>query len=117
MKDGLTIVSNIEPIRGLENIGSEIIFDHHTGDLRNFALIDSEGHRTTYGSLDKNLVGSSVLSSIYGGFDNNVFVRLESAFRAIEKENQLLRDKYIRWQQERPNVHGVEDRERIIDNL
>jgi len=23
----------------------------------------------------------------------------------------------LRWQKERPNVHGVEDRDRIIDNL
>lgn len=23
----------------------------------------------------------------------------------------------MRWQKERPNVHGVEDRDRIIDNL
>eukprot|EP00178_Gracilaria_changii_P011498 TRINITY_DN3268_c0_g2_i4.p1 TRINITY_DN3268_c0_g2~~TRINITY_DN3268_c0_g2_i4.p1 ORF type:complete len:266 (+),score=28.90 TRINITY_DN3268_c0_g2_i4:1144-1941(+) len=117
LRDGLTIASTIEPIRGLENIGSEIIFEHHTGDLKNFAMIDSRGHRIQYGSTDRNSVGSSILSSIYGGFDNDVFVRLESAFRAIEKENQLLRDKYIRWQVDRPNVHGVEDRERIIDNL
>lgn len=80
---GLTIISNIEPIRGLNTIGSEIVFEHHIGNLTDFALIDENGHRTHYGSTDANNIGSSILSSIYGGFDNNVFVRLESAFRAI----------------------------------
>lgn len=28
-----------------------------------------------------------------------------------------MRDKYLRWQKERPNIHGVEDRDRIIDTL
>lgn len=117
MKSGLTISGSVEPIRDLDCIGSNIIFEHHTGDLKDFALVQTGGQRSTYGSSNVNQVGSSILSSIYGGFDNNVFVRLESAFRAIEKENQLLRDKYIRWQSDRPNVHGVEDRERIIDSL
>ena len=118
LKDGLTIVSTIEPIKDLhDQIGGQIIFEHHTGNLKDFALVDVNGHRTYYGSSDPNSIGSSILSSIYGGFNNDVFVRLESAFRAIEKENQLLRDKYIRWQVDRPNIHGVEDRERIIDSL
>jgi len=51
------------------------------------------------------------------GTSNDVLVRLESSFRSIEKENQLLREKYIRWQKGMPNVHGVEDRDRIIDTL
>lgn len=70
-------------------------------------MITESGKRINYGSKDKNALGSSILSSIYGGFDNDVFVRLESSFRAIEKENQLLREKYIKWQTDRPNVHGV----------
>ena len=104
-------------MKNLGTIGSEIIFDHHIGDLKDFVIVHDSGRRSAYGSSDKNMRGSSILSSIYGGFDNDVFVRLESAFRAIEKENELLREKYIRWQKERPNVHGVEDRDRIIDTL
>lgn len=117
LKGGLSTSGSFESIKGLNTIGSDIIFEHHTGDLKDFAIIQTNGQRSNYGSIDKNMVGSSILSSIYGGFDNNVFVRLESAFRAIEKENQLLRDKYIRWQTDRPNVHGVEDRNKIIDTL
>lgn len=49
--------------------------------------------------------------------DPKFFTLFESRFRALTKENELLRDKYLRWQKERPNVHGVEDRDRIIDNL
>lgn len=49
--------------------------------------------------------------------DPQFFTLFESRFRALTKENELLRDKYLRWQKERPNVHGVEDRDRIIDNL
>jgi hypothetical protein len=49
--------------------------------------------------------------------DPKYFTLFESRFRALTKENELLRDKYLRWQKERPNVHGVEDRDRIIDNL
>jgi hypothetical protein len=49
--------------------------------------------------------------------DPKFFTLFESRFRALTKENELLRDKYLRWQRERPNVHGVEDRDRIIDNL
>jgi hypothetical protein len=49
--------------------------------------------------------------------DPKFFTLFESRFRALTKENELLRDKYLRWQRERPNIHGVEDRDRIIDNL
>lgn len=52
-----------------------------------------------------------------GSLDNDVFIRLQGAFRALQKENELLRDKYVRWQVDRPNVYGVEDRDRIIDTL
>ena len=89
--------NSLEPMKNLGTIGSEIIFDHHIGDLKDFVIVHDSGRRSAYGSSDKNMRGSSILSSIYGGFDNDVFARFESAFRAIEKENELLREKYIRW--------------------
>lgn len=49
--------------------------------------------------------------------DPKYFTLFESRFRALTKENELLREKYLRWQKERPNIHGVEDRDRIINNL
>ncbi len=45
------------------------------------------------------------------------FLRLQSAFREIERENQILRTKYIKWQEERPNIHAIEDKNRIINSL
>lgn len=50
------------------------------------------------------------------GSDGN-FLRLQSAFREIERENEVLRSRYINLQKERPSTHGIEDRERIIANL
>jgi hypothetical protein len=57
----------------------------------------------------------SVLGDISGSGDG--FLRLQSAFRALEKENSLLRDKYVRWQKEVPNAQLLSDKERIIENL
>ena len=57
------------------------------------------------------------LTKFAGNFNSDIFVRLQGAFRALEKENQLLRDKHIRWQLDRPNIHGVEDRDRMINIL
>jgi hypothetical protein len=33
------------------------------------------------------------------------FLRLQSAFREIERENQILRGRYVKWQGDLPNVH------------
>lgn len=54
-------------------------------------MVLESGHRTTYGSKDKNQVGSTVLSSIYGGYDNEYFSRLESNFRTLQAELNLER--------------------------
>ena len=50
------------------------------------------------------------------GTDSN-FLRLQSAFRALEKENEILRERYIKWQIDQPNIHLIEDKERIINHL
>ena len=44
----------------------------------------------------------------------NDFLRLQSAFRSLERENSLLKDKYVKWQKEFPNAQMVSDKERII---
>lgn len=116
LNEGLTISGNIEPIKDLDTIGSGIIFDHHTTGLKDFAMIQTSGKRTTFGSGDHNAIGSSVLSSIYGGFDNNVFVRLESSFRAIEEENKLLRTKFVR-ESGSTSIRDISDRDAILDKL
>ena len=45
------------------------------------------------------------------------FVRVDSAFREIEQENQHLRNLLLQAANERPSMSGIEDRERIIDSL
>jgi len=55
------------------------------------------------------------LGEIHGSDSN--FLRLQSAFRALEKENEILRERYIKWQVDQPNVHLVEDKERVINHL
>ena len=50
------------------------------------------------------------------GLDSN-FLRLQSAFIALEKENEVLKQRYIKWQVDQPNPHLLEDRDRIINNL
>lgn len=50
------------------------------------------------------------------GTDGN-YLRLQSAFRSLEQENTLLRNKYVKWQGELPNVHAIEDKEKIIAHL
>ena len=42
---------------------------------------------------------------------------MQSAFRALQEENYLLREKYVRWQKELPNATVLEDKERIITSL
>jgi len=37
-----------------------------------------------------------VLGDIHGQGDG--FIRLQSAFRALERENQLLKERYVKWQ-------------------
>ena len=56
-----------------------------------------------------------VLGEIHGKGDK--FLRLQSAFRTLERENQLLKDKYVKWQKEVPNAQLLSDKERIIENL
>lgn len=55
------------------------------------------------------------LGEIHGSGDG--FIRLQSAFRALEKENSLLRERYVKWQKEVPNAQALSDKERIIQNL
>lgn len=55
------------------------------------------------------------LGEIHGSDSN--FLRLQSAFRALEKENEILRERYIKWQVDQPNVHLIEDKERVITHL
>ena len=55
------------------------------------------------------------LGDIHGSGDG--FIRLQSAFRALERENALLREKYVKWQKEVPNAQAITDKERIIQNL
>ena len=55
------------------------------------------------------------LGEIHGSDSN--FLRLQSAFRELEKENQILRERYIKWQVDQPNVHLIEDKERVINHL
>jgi hypothetical protein len=56
-----------------------------------------------------------ILGDIHGSDSN--FLRLQSAFRALEKENEVLKQRYIKWQVDQPNPHLLEDRDRIINNL
>ena len=56
-----------------------------------------------------------VLGDISGSGEG--YIRLQSAFRALEEENQLLKDRYIRWQKEIPNASVLADKERIISSL
>lgn len=56
-----------------------------------------------------------VLGDIHGSEEG--YIRLQSAFRTLEQENQLLRDRYVKWQKEVPNASVIADKERIIQNL
>lgn len=49
----------------------------------------------------------SILGDIHGTDGN--YLRLQSAFREIERENQVLREKYIKWQSNAPSVHASGD--------
>jgi hypothetical protein len=44
-------------------------------------------------------------------------LRLQSAFRALEKENEVLRARYVKWQSDQPNAHLIDDKERTISSL
>lgn len=35
----------------------------------------------------------------------------------MERENQLLKDRYVKWQKDVPNAQLLSDKERIIENL
>jgi hypothetical protein len=50
------------------------------------------------------------------GTDGN-FLRLQSAFRELERENQVLRERYVKWQTDQPNAHLIDDKERTISSL
>ncbi len=50
------------------------------------------------------------------GTDGN-FLRLQSAFRELERENEVLRARYIELQKQRPSTTASEDRDRIISKL
>ena len=87
-----TKLGSVQEIRDLQTIGSGLVYEH-------MSYLDPQ------------------LMKYAGNLDNDVLMRTQGAFRALETENAKLREKYIRWQTDRPNVHGVEDRDRIIDTL
>jgi predicted RNase H-like nuclease (RuvC/YqgF family) len=60
-------------------------------------------------------VPSMVLGEINGTEEG--FFRLQSAFRTIERENEMLREKYLNLEKEVPNSHALTDKERVIENL
>jgi len=76
-------------------------------DLRNALKIDVKTL-----PIDENLF---ILGDIHGSEEG--FIRLQSAFRTLERENELLRERYVRWQKEIPSASVVADKERIIENL
>lgn len=76
-------------------------------DLKRTISIDPKSLRT-----DEKLF---VLGDINGSDEG--YFRLQSAFRALEKENELLRDRYVKWQKEIPNASLLSDKERVIENL
>lgn len=55
------------------------------------------------------------LGDIHGSGEG--YFRLQSAFRTLEQENAILRDKYVKWQKEIPNASVLADKERIIENF
>ena len=55
------------------------------------------------------------MGDIHGNGDG--YIRLQSAFRALERENQLLKDRYVKWQKDVPNAQLLTDKERVIENL
>ena len=57
----------------------------------------------------------ALLGEIHGSDGN--FLRLQSAFRELERENQVLRERYVKWQTSQPSLSGSEDKERIISSL
>lgn len=57
----------------------------------------------------------AVIGDIHGTDSN--FLRLQSAFRELERENQVLRERYVKWQTDKPSLHSVEDKERTISSL
>jgi len=56
-----------------------------------------------------------LLGEIHGSDGN--FVRLQSAFRALEEENIVLRQKIVAIADKQPSIHGIQDRDMIIENL
>lgn len=57
----------------------------------------------------------ALLGEIHGTDGN--FLRLQSAFRELERENQVLKERYIKWQTSQPSLTISEDKERIISSL
>lgn len=57
----------------------------------------------------------AVLGEIHGTDGN--YLRLQSAFRELERENQVLKERYIKWQTSQPSLTVSEDKERIISSL
>lgn len=57
----------------------------------------------------------AILGEIHGTDGN--YLRLQSAFRELERENQVLKERYVKWQSSQPSHHGLEDKERIISSL
>ncbi len=44
-------------------------------------------------------------------------MRLQSAFRELERENQVLKERYVKFQTIQPSLTAIEDKERIIASL
>ena len=57
----------------------------------------------------------AMLGEIHGSDGN--FLRLQSAFRELERENQVLRERYVKLQSSQPSMTASEDKERIISSL
>ena len=76
-------------------------------EIRSSLTLDVRGLRTEETTYE--------LGDIHG--DGDGYIRLQSAFRALERENSLLRERYVKWQKEVPNAQAISDKERIIQNL
>lgn len=76
-------------------------------DLRNVLKVDIRSIH-----IEEPLI---LLGDIHGSEEG--FIRLQSAFRTLERENELLREKYVKWQKEIPNAYAIQDKEKIIENL
>ena len=109
----------------LENLERELgviskNFEHNSsvsGELRRI-FVGLEEVRGALNVDPKSLKTEEIvhtLGDIHGNGDG--FIRLQSAFRTLKRENELLQEKYVKWQKTVPSAQIVSDKERIIENL